>query len=153
MNISKKIIEFLFTVAIAVCWSSLAVAAYDNRSSKLMSYGEWKSHMRFEIQKKITRLEQKLSDQKESHKKVDSDLNTQLSSEKMRLEASADLSFHEYFLSYLAEQKNLNDKIAELAKSLKPDEIKELISSYAHIIKAKKSESNKQGYATDPLED
>lgn len=133
--------------------SVFASATVEVKTSKLMSYTEWKIHTRQEIQKKITLLEQKLSEQKEAKKRSDDDLTTQLRSEKIRYEASGDLSFHEYFLSYLAEQKDLDSRIGELAKSLKPDEVKELIGSYATIIKNKKAESDKQGYATDPLED
>lgn len=133
--------------------STVAYAAMDSKSNSVLSYREWKTQTRQEIQKKIHFIEQKLAARKTIKNSTFDDLDSQLRSEKNRLEASEDLSFHEYFLSYFTEQKNIELKISELAKTLKPDEIKELIGSYATFIKQKKVESGKQGYATDPLED
>lgn len=133
--------------------AGFASATVESKTTPLLSYRDWKNHTRQDIQKKIHHLEQKLSEHKDKKKQTDENLTSELRSEKIRLEASEDLSFHEYFLSYLSEQKDLDSKISELAKMLKPEEIKEIIGSYATFIKQKKVESDKQGYATDPLED
>ena len=152
MKISKRVIKVIILTCMMMFLSAFASSTVELKPTALLAYRDWKNHTRQEIQKKIHFLEQKMADQKDKKKQTDDNLTSELRSEKIRLEASEDLSFHEYFLSYLTEQKDLDLRISELAKMLKPDEIKELISSYATFIKQKKGESDKQGYATDPLE-
>lgn len=151
---------------IAMLSSTITFAAYESKSTALLSYSDWKSQTRHDIQKKVQQLEQKLSDQRESttvkstsiavskpdRRQNEDNLQAQLRFEKVKLEASEDLSFHEYFLSYLSEQKDFEQKVAELAKVLRPEEIRELISSYNDLVKKKKRDGQ-HGYNTSPIDD
>ena len=89
---------------------------------------------------------------KPDRRQNEDNLQAQLRFEKVKLEASEDLSFHEYFLSYLSEQKDFEQKVAELAKVLRPEEIRELISSYNDLVKKKKRDGQ-HGYNTSPIDD
>lgn len=166
MKVSKKIIGGLILMNIAMLSSTITFAAYESKSTALLSYSDWKSQTRHDIQKKVQQLEQKLSDQRESttvkstsiavskpdRRQNEDNLQAQLRFEKVKLEASEDLSFHEYFLSYLSEQKDFEQKVAELAKVLRPEEIRELISSYNDLVKKKKRDGQ-HGYNTSPIDD
>lgn len=151
----------------AVLFSSLTLfAAVDSKPAALLSYGEWKNQTRQDIQKKVQVLEQKLSDHKDSEivkstskavgrperKQAEDNLQAQLGYEKIKLEASEDLSFHEYFLSYLSEQKDFDQRVAELAKKLKLEDIRALISSYNDLV-LKKKHHGQHGYKTSPIDD
>ena len=136
--------------------------------ASVMSFGEWKQHTKRDIQDRMISLKSKISDQKilsknfigpvshgntvESNKQNADVLSSRLRNEKIRLEASEDLTFHEYFVSYLMLQKDLDKKIAELAKTLKPEEISELMASYGDIVNKMKDEG-KHGYNSMPLDD
>lgn len=130
------------------------------KTISVMSFGEWKQHTKKDIQDRMISLQSKISDQKElgknfngqDHHGVNDQLFSQLRNEKIRLEASEDLTFHEYFVSYLMPQKDLDKKIAELAKTLKPEEIRELMASYGDIVNKMKDEG-KHGYNSMPLDD
>ena len=94
------------------------------KTISVMSFGEWKQHTKKDIQDRMISLQSKISDQKtigknfnsadhnvaavETNKQKTDQLSSQLRNEKMRLEASNDLTFHEYFVSYLLLQKDFD---------------------------------------------
>jgi small-conductance mechanosensitive channel len=146
------------------------------KAMTVMSFGEWKQHTKKDIQDRMINLQSKISDQKKLSKSFtehdnngsknanlaadtaepnlqkNDRLSSDLRNERMRLEASEDLTFHEYFISYLLIQKDFDKKIAVLAANLKPEEIRELITSYGDIVNKLKDEG-KHGYNLLPLDD
>ncbi len=151
MKISSKILSSIFSaVCVIFLYSTTAISAVEPKQIPLLSFNEWKTQTRQEIQKKISSLESKMAKPTDEASKTQ--MKAQLRSEKMKLEASEDLTFHEYFLSYLAEQKDLAKRISELSKTLKPEEIRDLINSYGDLIN-KRKDDDKQGYNTLPLDD
>lgn len=166
-NCRRKNIKWILIISLLMLPFQL-VKAESVKTISVMSFGEWKQHTKRDIQDRMISLQAKISDQKiigknfngadqsatvvESNKQKTDQLSSQLRNEKMRLQASEDLTFHEYFVSYLLLQKDLDKKIGELAKSLKPDEVRELMASYGDIVNKMKDEG-KHGYNSMPLDD
>ncbi len=114
--------------------------------SSVLTFKEWREQVAKDSRLKVNSLNTDLSrqiDVSKNFSKTDDlrasnhlidDLKRQVQIEKMRYEATAELSLREYFVAYLMASKGVDQRILELSKRLSPEEVAQLLRSYAEIV-------------------
>lgn len=123
-----------------------ATVKIEPTKNTVLTFKEWREQVAKDSRLKVNALNTDLSrqiDVSKNFSKTDDlrasnhlidDLKRQVQIEKMRYEASAELSLREYFVAYLMASKGVDQRISELSKRLTPEEVAQLLRSYAEIV-------------------
>ena len=117
------------------------------------SYKSWKNDKVAFSKTKVNEIKKTLLVQKSIHQAIGSDpnlkktqstqsgisphlqnLNNQLDSEMAKMSLAEDLSITDYFVGYLMKKSDLKQAIKEASQQLSPEEVAELMTTYAETI-------------------
>lgn len=142
---------------ILICFLFSAQSGFANTSSKadIQSYKSWKSDKVTLSKTRIDEIKKTLQVQKSIHQAIGSDpnlkknqatqsgisphlqnLNNQLDSEIAKMSLAEELSITDYFVGYLMKKSDLKQAIKEASQQLSPEEVAELMTTYAETIQS-----------------
>lgn len=121
--------------------------------TETQSYKSWKNDKVAFSKTKVNEIKKTLLVQKSIHQAIGSDpnlkktqstqsgisphlqnLNNQLDSEMAKMSLAEDLSITDYFVGYLMKKSDLKQAIKEASQQLSPEEVAELMTTYAETI-------------------
>lgn len=147
----------LIKTLILICFLFSVQSSFANTSSKadIQSYKSWKNDKVTLSKTRIDEIKKTLQVQKSIHQAIGSDpnlkknqatqsgisphlqnLNNQLDSEIAKMSLAEELSITDYFVGYLMKKSDLKQAIKEASQQLSPEEVAELMTTYAETIQS-----------------
>ncbi len=149
LKLTQKLIVFSILIFVH------AVSASEPAATEVQSYKSWKSDKVASSKTRVDEIKKTLDVQKSINKAIGSDpnlkktqstqsgisphlqnLNNQLDSEIAKMSLAEELSITDYFVGYLMKKSDLKQAIKEASQQLTPEEVAELMTTYAETIQS-----------------
>ena len=149
LKLTQMLIVFSILISVQVGYATVSA------TTEVQSYKSWKSDKVAVSKTRVDQIKKTLRVQKSIHQAIGSDpnlkktqstqsgisphlqnLNSQLDNEIAKMSLAEELSITDYFVGYLMKKSDLKQAIKEASQQLSPEEVAELMTTYAETIQS-----------------